>query len=61
MKRPDTEAPGEKTFNEPPDVELLDTTLRDGAQGEGISFSIEDKLAVIRALDGFTPGWKRCS
>ncbi|MDR1637939.1 MAG: citramalate synthase, partial [Treponema sp.] len=32
-------------------VEILDTTLRDGAQGEGISFSVQDKLAVARALD----------
>lgn len=32
-------------------VEVLDTTLRDGAQGEGVSFSLEDKLKVIRALD----------
>jgi 2-isopropylmalate synthase len=32
-------------------VEMLDTTLRDGAQGEGISFSVQDKLAVVRALD----------
>ena len=33
-------------------VEILDSTLRDGAQGEGISFSVEDKLAVTRLLDG---------
>ena len=30
---------------------LLDSTLRDGAQGEGISFSVEDKLAIVKALD----------
>ncbi|MDR0400081.1 MAG: citramalate synthase [Treponema sp.] len=35
----------------PDKVEVLDTTLRDGAQGEGISFSVQDKLAVARALD----------
>jgi 2-isopropylmalate synthase len=34
-----------------PAIEILDTTLRDGAQGEGISFSVQDKLAVSRALD----------
>ena len=33
-------------------VEIFDSTLRDGAQGEGISFSVEDKLAVARLLDG---------
>ncbi len=32
-------------------IEILDTTLRDGAQGEGVSFSVPDKLKVIAALD----------
>ncbi|MDR3172388.1 MAG: citramalate synthase [Treponema sp.] len=32
-------------------VEILDTTLRDGAQGKGITFSVQDKLAVVKALD----------
>lgn len=35
-------------------VEILDSTLRDGAQGEGISFSIEDKLAIVKALDNLS-------
>ncbi|MEG1979918.1 MAG: hypothetical protein RR060_04290, partial [Victivallaceae bacterium] len=30
---------------------IYDSTLRDGAQGEGISFSVEDKLAIVNALD----------
>ncbi len=33
-------------------VDILDSTLRDGAQGEGISFSVEDKLSIVQALDG---------
>ena len=32
-------------------VELYDTTLRDGTQQEGISLSVEDKLAIARRLD----------
>lgn len=32
-------------------VEIFDSTLRDGAQGEGISFSVEDKLHIVSALD----------
>jgi 2-isopropylmalate synthase len=30
---------------------ILDTTLRDGSQGEGISFSLEDKLKIAKKLD----------
>jgi 2-isopropylmalate synthase len=30
---------------------IYDTTLRDGAQGEGISLSVEDKLKIARKLD----------
>lgn len=32
-------------------VQLYDTTLRDGAQSEGISFSLEDKIRIIKKLD----------
>jgi 2-isopropylmalate synthase len=32
-------------------VELYDTTLRDGAQSEGISFSVVDKLHIAEKLD----------
>jgi 2-isopropylmalate synthase len=34
-----------------PPVTIYDTTLRDGAQGEGISFSVQDKLRIARKLD----------
>ncbi len=32
-------------------VTILDSTLRDGAQGEGISFSVQDKLHIVELLD----------
>lgn len=32
-------------------VEILDTTLRDGSQREGISFSVEDKRRIASRLD----------
>jgi len=39
------------------DIEILDTTLRDGAQGEGINFSLRDKLAVAQTLDELGIAW----
>lgn len=36
-----------------PRVYVYDTTLRDGAQCEGVSFSCEDKLDILRRLDSF--------
>jgi 2-isopropylmalate synthase len=36
---------------------LFDTTLRDGAQREGISYSVTDKLAVARLLDELGVGF----
>ena len=38
-------------------IEILDTTLRDGAQGQGISFSLQDKLAILRTLDELGVAW----
>src|SRR4051812_27697182 len=35
------------------DVQLFDTTLRDGTQSEGLSLSVEDKLKIARLLDEF--------
>ncbi|MCL2766071.1 MAG: citramalate synthase [Peptococcaceae bacterium] len=34
-----------------PTVQIYDTTLRDGAQSEGISFSCEDKIRIAQYLD----------
>ena len=38
-------------------IEILDTTLRDGVQGEGIAFSVRDKIAVVQALDELGITW----
>lgn len=38
-------------------IEILDTTLRDGTQGEGIVFSLRDKIAVTEALDELGVTW----
>ena len=32
-------------------IDIFDSTLRDGAQGEGISFSVQDKIHIVEALD----------
>src|SRR6185369_4535038 len=32
-------------------IEIYDTTLRDGTQGEGVSLSVQDKLLISRMLD----------
>ncbi len=32
-------------------VQILDSTLRDGSQGEGISYSVQDKIHICQALD----------
>ncbi|MGC1213584.1 MAG: citramalate synthase, partial [Micromonospora sp.] len=37
--------------------QVYDTTLRDGAQREGLSYSVVDKLAVARLLDDFGVGF----
>ncbi len=37
----------------PSKVEIYDTTLRDGAQAEGINFSLADKLRIAERLDQF--------
>ena len=32
-------------------IHIYDTTLRDGSQGEGVNFSLQDKLLITRRLD----------
>ncbi len=32
-------------------IQLYDTTLRDGSQGEGVNFSLQDKLSITQKLD----------
>src|SRR3954468_16874949 len=41
----------------PDAVEIFDTTLRDGAQFEGISLTVEDKLRVAEQLDWLGVHW----
>ncbi len=51
-------APHERRIMTRPDgFHVFDTTLRDGAQREGISFSVHDKLAVARLLDEYGVGF----
>ena len=41
----------------PSSVEIFDTTLRDGAQFEGISLTVDDKLRVAEQLDWLGVRW----
>ncbi|MGC9330097.1 MAG: citramalate synthase, partial [Candidatus Hinthialibacter sp.] len=34
-------------------IEIFDTTLRDGTQGEGLNLSVEDKIRIAQRLDEF--------
>jgi 2-isopropylmalate synthase len=46
-----TEARNTDTSNSAKNLWIYDTTLRDGAQREGLSLSIDDKLRIARELD----------
>lgn len=43
--------------HEPSDFHVYDTTLRDGAQQEGLNLSVQDKLAISRHLDDLGVGY----
>ena len=34
-------------------IEIFDTTLRDGTQGEGVNLSVDDKLRIAQRMDEF--------
>ncbi|MEO6206305.1 MAG: hypothetical protein ABIO67_13140 [Mycobacteriales bacterium] len=45
------------SFTPTDDFHVYDTTLRDGAQREGLSLSVNDKLAIARHLDDLGVGF----
>ena len=49
--------PGGPAVHLPASIEIFDTTLRDGAQFEGISLTVEDKLKVAEQLDWLGVAW----
>jgi 2-isopropylmalate synthase len=49
--------PGTAVAVTPATVDIFDTTLRDGAQFEGISLTVEDKLRVAEQLDWLGVRW----
>ena len=42
-------------------IQTFDTTLRDGTQGEAVSFSVDDKLLIARKLDELGIDEVRCN
>lgn len=53
MPRKNLQAFPVKKDQEDTAIRLYDCTLRDGAQGPGINFSLQDKVRLCRALDDF--------
>lgn len=49
-----TTSPGRMTAN---DFHVYDTTMRDGAQQEGLNLSVQDKLTIARHLDDLGVGY----
>src|SRR6185295_18013959 len=49
---PGASAPGLFSFRDTmARISIYDTTLRDGSQGEGVNFSLQDKLLITKRLD----------
>jgi 2-isopropylmalate synthase len=48
---------GRRIMSRPDTFHVYDTTLRDGAQREGISYSVNDKLKVAQLLDEYGVGF----
>jgi 2-isopropylmalate synthase len=44
---------GRSMAKKKPEIEIYDTTLRDGTQGEGINFSVADKIRLAERFDAF--------
>ena len=42
---------------QPDAFHVYDTTLRDGAQGEGMALTVADKLAIAQSLDDLGVGF----
>src|SRR5262249_31580490 len=49
-QRPPTTDHGQRT-TDMRSIQIYDTTLRDGTQGEGVSLSLQDKLQITQRLD----------
>ena len=51
--RPDSCPPSPNVTMMPKYIELFDTTLRDGTQGEHVTLSVRDKVRIAQRLDAF--------
>ena len=57
MNTPDTAQADHTDGPDGPDgFHVYDTTLRDGAQQEGLNLSVADKLTIARHIDGLGVG-----
>lgn len=53
MENTETQSPSDLRADASASVEIYDTTLRDGSQGEGVSYTVSDKLRIAARLDFF--------